>query len=214
MFSTPAATLGSDADGMIARAMNDLSVADRERALDEIHGITPSEMEEVNMSDLIEGLKLEIANTVQGPAYELALSQSKDYVEEVLLRFLRTDYKDISTSAKRVISHFELKLSLFGEDMLSRDITLLDLSELDMRVLQTGCMQLLPIQDKSGRPVLVFMKKLLEEYSDGSIENTNSIVSQPSFHIHSCSVSQIKLTRVHIFAGTCLLLFTSINPRR
>jgi hypothetical protein len=50
-----------------------------------------------------------------------------------------------------MLAFFEQKLRIFGRDKLTKDITLQDLNEEDLKVLNNGHLQLLPQRDRAGR---------------------------------------------------------------
>ena len=103
-------------------------------------------------------------------AYEEAKSISKDYVtsKSFLLSFLRADQFNINDTAKRIVSHFEMKKELFvvktssirgGFDgdlsILGRDIERSDLSSYELDLLDAGgAFLFLKEPDHSGRYVL------------------------------------------------------------
>jgi hypothetical protein len=92
-------------------------------------------------------------------AFDLAVKQNADYVHRQKIRFLRADDFDPAAAAARMVAHFNLKLDLFGSDLLGRDIRLDDLSDDDLESLRGGGMQLLQVPDHATRGV-VFTREL------------------------------------------------------
>jgi hypothetical protein len=68
--------------------------------------------------------------------------------------FLRSVSFDLIHGAQRIVKYFEQKLELFGMDKLVKSMTYNDLSEDDLEVLLSRCMQILPVPDSSGRKVV------------------------------------------------------------
>mmetsp|Transcript_20681 Transcript_20681/g.50801 ORF Transcript_20681/g.50801 Transcript_20681/m.50801 type:complete len:118 (+) Transcript_20681:3-356(+) len=67
------------------------------------------------------------------------------------LQFLRCESFKGKNAAKRLVFHFKKKEMLFGDgDVLGREVRLSDLSPLDLAMLQSGAMQVLPTRDVSG----------------------------------------------------------------
>ena len=62
-------------------------------------------------------------------AYDLAVKYNAEYVCRQKIRFLRADVFDPAAAAARMVAHFNLKLNLFGPDLLGQDIRLDDLSD-------------------------------------------------------------------------------------
>jgi hypothetical protein len=153
-----------DIDSLIAKEMNSLSIKEREKALEDVHGVAGVEEETpefVNscLKELDEHLNAIKINT---DAYVQAEAMSSDYVSENNFRmmFLRADNYDSKEAAERMIRFFELKKYLFGVDKIVKDITLDDLNEDDLDVLKSGYAQVSPYKDMSGRTIVVFLQKL------------------------------------------------------
>ena len=156
---TPEAT-----GAMLAKEMNQLSVEEREKVLEDIHGIARAVDEPVdyvkNSLVLIEQELSKITRTRF--AFDLAKSQSEEYVssEKRRLMFLRADSFDVSKAASRMVRFFDEKYKLFGADKLTKDIVLADLDPDDVAALERGFYQVLPEKDCAGRKVLCFFPKL------------------------------------------------------
>jgi hypothetical protein len=60
----------------------------------------------------------------------------------------------VEQAAERMVRHFDEKLKLFGDDLLSRDIQLSDLEDSELETLQRGAVQLLPLRDRADRTVV------------------------------------------------------------
>jgi hypothetical protein len=76
------------------------------------------------------------------------------------MMFLRADRYAPKDAAERMVRFFEMKKSLFGADKLVKDITLEDLDKDDMDALKTGCVQVSPMTDMAGKPIVVSLGKL------------------------------------------------------
>ena len=152
-----------EVDALIAQAMSRLSNEEREKALDDLHGICGMEDEDPSMvSSLLEELDTHLTAIKNETAYALAETKSRKYVSSRGFRmmFLRADRYEPKEAAERMIRFFEVKKHLFGEEKLVKDITLDDLDEGDTEALETGCAQISIGKDKAGRPVVVFLRKL------------------------------------------------------
>jgi hypothetical protein len=146
-------------DSLIAGALNQLSINEREDVYQEMHGVddkvneTP-EMLQTSMIALHTELEtFKHHNYREGLAFNTAEAMSRKYVHDPFLRikFLRSEKFDAKKSAERMIKFFDTKMELFGKEKLCKDITLDDLDTDDMALLKSGSLQLLPTRDRSGR---------------------------------------------------------------
>jgi hypothetical protein len=150
-------------DALIAREMNRMSLEEREKALDDVHGIGGMEEEDRDfVSSCLEELEDHLTTMKQETAYALAEAMSRQYVsaQNFRMMFLRADRYAAKDAAERMVRFFELKKSLFGAEKLVKDITLDDLDENDMDTLGSGCVQVSPLTDMTGRPIFVVLPKL------------------------------------------------------
>lgn len=144
-------------DKMLANELNQMSIQQREKVYEEIHGV--NRVLEESPSLLNEGL-FRLDQVLQGiypkPAYDQAFRQNASYCLNPKLRlaFLRAEYFDASRAAVRMVKFFEGKLEYFGPDALGRDLRLNeDMDEDDRKCLQAGHLQILPARDRAGRAV-------------------------------------------------------------
>ena len=154
----------TDADALLARELNELSVEEREKIMESIHGVDESILDETlpglvdqKLAEL-EGVLGDIKkNTVYEKVAFLAPSYVKD--REFLMMFLRSDQFDANKAARRVINYFDSKKILFGEEKLCKRITLDDLGEDDMAALMSGGFIYLDAYDVSGRRLVLVSSK-------------------------------------------------------
>lgn len=147
-------------DSLIAKEMFQLSMKEREKALDDVHGIAAGESEDPNfinscLMHLEQSLSAMKANTV----YEEAEHLSEEFVRNPHFRvmFLRAEHYEPHPAAERMLRFFALKKELFGRDKLVRKITLRDMNQDDMECLSSGEGQISPFTDTAGRPVATFV---------------------------------------------------------
>jgi hypothetical protein len=144
------------AASLLAKEMTRLSVQERENALYDLHGICSSVEETPEfVESKFAQLDQELAKICSKPSYDLALSQSPEYVtnRDFRLMFLRCDRWDARLTAIRMGRYFSSKLDLFGEEKLTKTITQADLSSGDLECLYSGYFQQLPFRDRAGRLV-------------------------------------------------------------
>ena len=170
---------------LYAKDMYEMSAAEREYVLQDIHGVADMTAQEIESSqDDIGGSynnnSVAHNNTVnhsggssaasefvklkrqqlqqallQSPthgtaAYSQAVRVDYGYVtsSEFQLPFLRSNQWDVEGAAKQIINYFDIKLQLFGPELLCKPkITLGDLSKEDRKQLETGFFQFLPVRD-------------------------------------------------------------------
>ena len=148
------------ADKILAESLNDLSLEEREKVYEDIHGISDSikETPELLEKALLD-LDVELSIIKEKAAYEKALKASTDYVTDVSfrIRFLRADLYDSKKAASRMVRYFETKSELFGDERLALPIRLADLTDLEVAFLKRGSFQVLHSRDTKGRAVVVSM---------------------------------------------------------
>ncbi len=143
-------------DSIIAEEMASLSVEDREKVLYDIHGISGEVVETPELVQLsLHLLEIELSKRNDVTAYELAKQQNRAFVEDVvfLLKFLRADSFNVEKAAERIRTHFEVKLELFGLDLLTKDIIQDHLDKETIDVVYSGRLQGLRQRDRAGRIV-------------------------------------------------------------
>ncbi|CAJ1962885.1 unnamed protein product [Cylindrotheca closterium] len=164
VFSGPVPHNASDpenADSLIASQMAKLSVADREKVYNDVHGIPDDCVEET--SELIHnslwGLQHEIDILPDKKAYNIAERLNPKYTQDrdFRLAFLRCEKFDCHKAALRFVRHFQMKLDLFGQDMLTKDITQDDLDVDDMECLYLSNGRFLNTHDKAGRRINIIV---------------------------------------------------------
>jgi hypothetical protein len=143
---------------LYAKDMYEMSAAEREYVLQDIHGVatTPvQELDETNPEFVATKRRQLQQALLQSPthgtaAYSRAVQTDYSYVTspEFQLPFLRCNQWDVDAAAKQIIDHFDVKLQLFAPELLCRHrITLADLSKDDRKQLETGFFQFLPVRD-------------------------------------------------------------------
>jgi hypothetical protein len=148
-----------DPAAVIAKAMNNLSIQEREQAYEDMHGVSAMVQE---TPQLIAESLTKMGHCLQRihhkPAYDLAFTIQADYVQDPRLRlmFLRADRFDPDLAAKRLTKFMDMKLNLFGRDKLCQwHIGIDDLDDDARFILQSGIFQILPSRDSRGRVVTV-----------------------------------------------------------
>lgn len=145
----------------IAQQMNYMSVRERERRLEEMHGVpqivneTP-EIVDNALNRFHTQVTMEIENGYDPRLYDHALALDRAYIEgrKFRLMFLRAELFEVSRAVKRMFLFLEKKTQFFGPDKLGRPLLLSDLDVTTRKVLQAGDMQILPYRDRAGRPVI------------------------------------------------------------
>jgi hypothetical protein len=148
-------------DAELAKELNELTVHEREKVLDDIHGVAEVTKETPEFLDTcLRDLDQALSGTPKGrrKALDRAILFKPSLLDDVKFKliFLRAEEYDAKKAANRLEKHFARKLELFGEDKLAKKITLDDLDENCMKVLNEGPMLELPHTDQTGRPILFF----------------------------------------------------------
>lgn len=153
-----------DVDTALAKELHRLSVQDRNRVQEEVHGVhfavseeTP-EMIKTSLQSFDEAVK-----KISGKhAYNFAMTCPRvdtAYIRspEFKLRFLRATLFSVKRAALRYTRHLDLLYEFFGEVGLQRPLQLSDLSKVEKDCIKEGRRQILPSRDRSGR-LIIFEK--------------------------------------------------------
>jgi hypothetical protein len=160
-FGKKATVALDESDLMLAREMAALSMEEREKVLDDIHGVAQVQEETPEfVAQCIYQMDLALSKIPKSKrrALDRAIFLKPSILtdEKFKLMFLRSDLYDPKKAAKRMVKYFEEKLLLFGDGKLAKKITLDFLEEQDMEILNVmGCV-ILPNKDQTGRPIWFF----------------------------------------------------------
>jgi hypothetical protein len=161
--SPPECPTPDEASIMLANEMNRLSVEEREKVLEDVHGIArvvdePQEFIETCLALL----ERELDNISSKAAYDLARSMSEEYTcsKKMRLMFLRAESFDPFNASSCMVRFFDEKCELLGAEKLTKDITLADLDPDDIITIESGFLQVLPEKDCAGRKVFCIFPKL------------------------------------------------------
>lgn len=144
------------AEDILADEIAKLSLVEHERIMFDVHGIAQHDQQDPEDLDaLLHQVEIALGTIRNKRAYDRAKYLDEEYVNgrSFRLMFLRCDRFDSVLAAQRIVRHFEVKQTLFGEGMLTRDIRLSDLSASDILALESGFIQVLPSRDVAGRPI-------------------------------------------------------------
>eukprot|EP00533_Pseudo-nitzschia_delicatissima_P002068 CAMPEP_0116086738 /NCGR_PEP_ID=MMETSP0327-20121206/5009_1 /TAXON_ID=44447 /ORGANISM="Pseudo-nitzschia delicatissima, Strain B596" /LENGTH=487 /DNA_ID=CAMNT_0003577797 /DNA_START=127 /DNA_END=1586 /DNA_ORIENTATION=- len=154
-----------EVDVMMAKELNKLAFSSRENINEEIHGVcclapeeTP-EMLDVALQKLSEAVDKIPSADKQAYLQSQRLFPGNSYVNDrnFPLMFLRCELFNVQRAAMRMVRHLDFVLEIFDNNkkLLQRPIRLTDLGSRAMKLLRSGCLQLLPIRDSAGRRVFV-----------------------------------------------------------
>jgi hypothetical protein len=148
-----------DPTAVIAQAMTQLSVQEREQAYEDMHGVSETVQETPELiATSLRQMEQCLQNIHHKPAYNLAITIRADYVQDRTFRlmFLRAVRFDPELAANRLIKLLDWKLKIFGEETLCKwHIGLEDLDDDSRFMLESGLVQVLPERDSRGRVIFV-----------------------------------------------------------
>lgn len=153
-----------DIDAVLANALQQLDLEERERALNDLHGINNYSRKEnpICLKKWLNVMEERLNKIKHGTALQLAQTLDFAYVADIEMRlmFLRsTDYDPIR-AAEKMVYFFEVKRECFGVEKLAKDITLEDLEQEDKDIIKSGYLQVLPFKDMSGREIMMIQASL------------------------------------------------------
>ena len=143
-------------DVVIAQDLNRMSLQDRERVYEEVHGVDEEVQETPELiAKSLQRLDERLNHMPHKEAYDLAERMNYSYVHsrKFRLMFLRAEYFDCDKAAIRLVKFLKGKLDFFGPETLCRDLYVDDLDPEDQETLKSGVMQFLPTRDRGGRAV-------------------------------------------------------------
>jgi hypothetical protein len=146
-------------ESLLAKELNQLSLAEREKASYDLHGVADVVEERPEFVDkCLADLESEICRLEHNKnAYEMAKKVNPEYIcgRSFRLQFLRAECFLPKDAATRLVGFLEEKLLLFGPKPLARELLLSDLNQDDMVLLQSGFCSIVPLRDSAGRVVTV-----------------------------------------------------------
>jgi hypothetical protein len=152
-------------DTYFARELESLTAKELNKVYEEIHGVA-EEMDE-NPDFVIEklqALEAELLKIKHKPQYDRALFLSPRYVKDDAFRikFLRAERFEPDKAATRLVTYFQNKNELFGEEKLVKKLTLDDLEPEDVEEIMTGSFHYAPNKDSRGRTICLVIQKLFD----------------------------------------------------
>jgi hypothetical protein len=142
----------------LAKELNELSLAEREKAYYDLHGVAGVvEERSAFIAKCLTDLESEICKLEvnKKKAYEMAKKADPEYIcgRGFRLKFLRAECFMPKNAANRLVGFLEEKLKLFGPKPLARELLLSDLNQDDMVLLRSGLFSIVPLRDSAGRVV-------------------------------------------------------------
>jgi hypothetical protein len=148
-----------DTTVLIAKAMNQLSIKDREQAYEDLHGVSAAVHETPALiTESFHNLEQCLQKIRHKPAYDMAQTIQSSYVQDprLCLMLLRAERFDANKAASRMVKFLDWKLKLFGPERLCQWHIGLDDLDADARfMVESGLSQVLPERDSRGRVVSV-----------------------------------------------------------
>eukprot|EP00980_Cylindrotheca_fusiformis_P013808 scaffold3572_cov113-Cylindrotheca_fusiformis.AAC.4 len=136
--------------------LNELSVQERKQGLDDLHGVSDLKQED---PQLVQKCLLEMKEKLRsgsegGGLYD---ENENDDDDGELIKFLRAENFNVEMATGRYIRYQERKMKLFGK---RGEIEFSDLTDQDVKSLQSGFLQHLKGRDRSGRPILISISSM------------------------------------------------------
>lgn len=150
-FFRPAIPASDDEKFNPNTKLNELSAKERETGIEELHGV----------SDVVKEDPTVVQDSLKSIREQLNLGNSTAVVDDTeLLKFLRAERFDVDKAAIRFNRFAAFQGKLFGKQGKTK---FSDLSDGDMKYLQSGFMQLLPQRDRAGRAILICIGSIKQQ---------------------------------------------------
>ena len=147
--------------------MQRLSLQERDEVYYDIHGVAQRGEGDKQSPELVNNKLRELAHEIQNipksnerEAYDLACSQDQKFVEGRQIMFLKGFEYNAKMAAIRIVRNFDYRRRLFGEKALTRELCDSDLDEESKDCLFSGFLQISPLEDSSGRPMMIWIAAL------------------------------------------------------
>eukprot|EP00538_Stauroneis_constricta_P011131 CAMPEP_0119546596 /NCGR_PEP_ID=MMETSP1352-20130426/946_1 /TAXON_ID=265584 /ORGANISM="Stauroneis constricta, Strain CCMP1120" /LENGTH=663 /DNA_ID=CAMNT_0007591315 /DNA_START=83 /DNA_END=2074 /DNA_ORIENTATION=- len=162
---------------LLAKALQSMSLKERERAYEDLHGVlpTPSEGDDSTTKQL-QQMQSCIDSMKSKMAYNTARQQNEAYVTnpQFMYKFLCAEEYDTEEAAKRYIRHYDAKQKFWGASLLTCDITLAEVSSIVKETMsRCASMQLLPFRDTSGRLITFSWERYHRMYYPSKEDGAN-----------------------------------------
>ena len=153
-----------DADIALSKAMMKLSLNDRNRFQEEIHGVrclAPNETPDF-LKESLRRLDLALNDPMVPIGSKRAYHKCQEIfagnkdapthvnTDEFRLRFLRCETFGVRIAAERIFKYLDVVYELFGIIALQRPIRITDFSKEELRIFRKGRYQFLPYRDRAG----------------------------------------------------------------
>jgi len=199
-------------DALLASELNSMTVKDRTRVFEDIHGVAQFASEEYSKETIKESLDLlsDALHAIENkPAYDEAQriaseDGSHTFVndENYRLKFLRAEHFDPQKAAERLVRNLNVVYRYMGRLGLERPICISDLDAYSLGIMEAGSFQLLPSRDRSGRRIAVRIGPLGLDF----ISNEKSMM-KAILYIFQCLSEDLESQRL----GIVMISFPSIN---
>jgi hypothetical protein len=153
----------ADTSNLIGKELLKLNLHDRNAIYEEIHGVRtlcPDELPPEMVDTILEEMSRELwllPSSINSAYKQSQKLQSPSYVNDrdFRLRFVRAELFNAKKAAVRFATFLDTAVELFGTYALERPIRLSDFNKQELRVFNTGRVQLAPFRDRVGRRVMV-----------------------------------------------------------
>jgi hypothetical protein len=156
--------LKHDFDQMLTKEMQSLSMCDRTKVQEEIHGVSnlcPEESTEM-VEEALKCMQQHLDSIQHKPIFQQLSPFSYLHTREWRLRFLRCELFDCKKAADRLVRYTEYMEREYDMEVLERPLKLSDLQTKSgkrakeiMDSFRSGHSQLFPFRDRSGRRIFV-----------------------------------------------------------
>ena len=163
LSSSPSPSTITPSTNLIGKEFLKLNLHDRNAIYEEIHGVRtlcpdelPPEMVDIILKEMDREL-WSLPSNINSAYKQSQKLQSPSYVNDrdFRLRFVRAALFNAKEAAVRFASFLVTAVELFGMYALERPIRLSDFNKQELRVFNSGRVQLAPFRDRAGRRVIV-----------------------------------------------------------
>ena len=145
---------------LLAQEMMKLNVEEREKALLDINAVSePLKEDPGTIKGAVEKLRERLISQSKSTrtVYGEALAQNEEVAasEKFLIPFLRCECYDIEQAAARIDRYLNFKKDAYGLESLTKRIRMEDFDDETRACLESGCLQILALNDSAQRPIIL-----------------------------------------------------------
>ena len=145
-----------ETEALLVSGLNQMSIQEQSEALEDVHCVRQDLQETPDMIQQSLAEFDQLVRATENVIYEKAVHKNRSYVEDSAFRliFLRANLYDTGRSVRQMLNFLHQKAKHFGLDNITRDITIHDMNQADMVLVQSCMYHIQDSTDRNDRVIL------------------------------------------------------------